>query len=139
MAALVHSTDEYHEKVIVNPEHVEAVVDFITIVYDDDNCRLDVYSAKSKEESELTEEERLEVKKALEDLDFGDNAPVSSEVIDLFRKNDILKPNEIMEMLGYERSQVNARLAILTKHTMIKRTREGLRKLPKFIEYLLLQ
>jgi antitoxin component HigA of HigAB toxin-antitoxin module len=139
LAALVHSTDDTHTKVIVNPDHVEAVVDFMTIVYDDNNCRLDAYSARSKEESELTEEERDAVTKALEDLDFGDNAKVSVEIIDLFRRNDILKPNEIMEMLGYDRSQVNARLAILTKHSMIKRTREGLRKLPKFIEYLLLQ
>jgi putative ubiquitin-RnfH superfamily antitoxin RatB of RatAB toxin-antitoxin module len=139
MAAFVHSTDETHTKVIVNPEHVQAVVDFISIVYDDDNCRFDIYSAKSKEESELTEEERVEIKKAMEDLDFGDNSPVSEEILDLFKKNDILKPSEIIDMLGYERSQVNTRLAILTKHSMIKRTREGLRKLPKFIEYLLLQ
>lgn len=139
MAAFVHSTDASHTKVIVKNEHVEAVVDFITIIYDDNNCRLDIYSAKSKEESELTEEERAEVQKALEDLDFGDNATVSQEIIELFRKNDILKPNEIIDMLGFERNQVNSRLAILTKHSMIKRTREGLRKLPKFIEYLLLQ
>jgi DNA-binding IclR family transcriptional regulator len=73
----------------------------------------------------------------MEDLDFGDNATVSMEIIDLFRRNDILKPAEIIDMLGFERNQVNTRLAILTKHSMIKRTREGLRKLPKFIEYLL--
>lgn len=138
LAGLVHSTDDTHEKVIVLPEHVEYVVDFIGIVYDDKNCRLDLYSAKSKEESDLTDEERAVVKKALEDLDFTDHALVSSEIIDLFRRNDVLKPNEIIEMLGYERGQVNTRLAILTRHNMIKRTRDGLRKLPKFIEYLLL-
>jgi hypothetical protein len=97
---------------------------------------LDAYSFKAKEETELTEEEKEEVTKALENMDFGDNSPVSNEVIDLFKKNDILKPQEIMDMLGYERKQVNDRLAILTKHSMIKRTREGLRKLPKFIEYV---
>lgn len=137
-AALVHSTDETHTKVIVNVDHVEVVVDFLGIVYDDNNCRLDSYSARSKEESELTEEERLAIDNQLQTLDFGDNASVSAEIVDLFRKNDILKPAEIIDMLGYERSQVNARLGILTKHSMIKRTREGLRKLPKFIEYLLL-
>lgn len=136
LAGLVHSTDDTHEKVIVHPEHVDYVYDFIGVVYDNKNARLDVYSAKSKEESELTEEERKTITKALEDADFGDNSPVSSEIIELFRRNDILKPAEIIDMLGYERGQVNARLAILTKHSMIKRTREGLRKLPKFIEYL---
>ena len=113
-------------------------MDFLSVVYDDRNCRLDLYSAKSKEESDLTDAERAEVKKALEDLDFADHALASAELIDLFRRNDVLKPNEIVDMLGFERAQVNTRLAILTKHSMIKRTRDGLRKLPKFIEYLLL-
>jgi hypothetical protein len=136
LAMLTHSTDEAHEKVIVLPEHVDYIADYICVVYDNKNCMLDAYSFKAKEETELTEEEKEEVTKALENMDFGDNSPVSNEVIDLFKKNDILKPQEIMDMLGYERKQVNDRLAILTKHSMIKRTREGLRKLPKFIEYL---
>lgn len=136
LASMVHSTDETHEKVIVHPVHVDYVTDFLNVVYDNPNARLDIYSAKSKEESELTAEEREQVVKTLEDLDFGDNVPVSEEILELFRKNDILKPAEIIDMLGFERAQVNGRLAILTKHSMIKRTRDGLRKLPKFIEYL---
>jgi hypothetical protein len=136
LAALVHSTDEAHEKVIVTPEHVEYITDFLNVIYDNPNARLDIYSAKSKEESELTEEEADEVTTQLENLDFGENTAISEEVMELFRKNDILKPQEIIDMLGFERGQVNARLSILTKHSMIKRTRDGLRKLPKFIEYL---
>jgi hypothetical protein len=136
LAALVHSTDETHEKIIVRPEHVEYVWEFIQVIYDNQNARLDIYSMKSKEESELTEEEAEAVHKTLDDLDFADNAGVSQEILELFRKNDILKPAEIIDMLGYERAQVNSRLSVLTKHSMIKRTRDGLRKLPKFIEYL---
>jgi antitoxin component HigA of HigAB toxin-antitoxin module len=136
LASMLHSTDDTHEKVIVHPEHVDYVADFISVVYDNPNARLDIYSAKSKEESELTDEERETVTKAMEDLDFADNVPVSEEIMELFRKNDILKPAEIIDMLGFERSQVNSRLSILTKHSMIKRTRDGLRKLPKFIEFL---
>jgi len=137
LAALVHSTDETHTKVIVKKEHVDAVEDFITIIYDDNNCRLDEYSARSRAESELTDEERAEVSKALKALDFGDNAAVSAEILALFRRNDILKPNEIMDMLGYDRAQVTARLAILNKHSMTKSTRSGLKKLPKFIDFLM--
>lgn len=136
LAGMLHSTDETHEIIVVQPEHVEYVTDFINFVYDNPNARLDIYSAKSKEESELSEEERATVTKAMEDLDFADNVPVSEEILELFRKNDILKPAEIIDMLGFERAQVNSRLSILTKHSMIKRTRDGLRKLPKFIEYL---
>jgi hypothetical protein len=136
LASLVHATDANHEMVIVEPEHVDYVYDFLTVIYDNKNARLDIYSMKSKEESELTVEERAEVRKKLADLDFADNAGVSDEIIDLFRRNDYLKANEIIDMLGFERGQVTMRLTILTKHNMIKKTREGLRKLPKFIEYL---
>lgn len=136
LAALVHSTDETHTKVIVKPEHVSAIEDFITIIYDDANCRLDEYSTRSKEDSELTDEEKVIITKALKDMDFNENSAVGEEILELFRKNDILKANEIIDMLGFDKSQVNSRLYILTKHNMIKRTREGLRKQPKFNEYL---
>lgn len=136
LASLLHSTDEAHEKVIVNEDHVDYIFDFIQVIYDNKNARLDIYSMKSKEESELTAEEAEEITKELESLDFGSGVAMSSEILDLFQKNDILKPAEIIDMLGFERADVNARLSILTKHSMIKRTREGLRKLPKFIEYL---
>lgn len=136
LAALLHSTDDTHEKIIVTEEHVSWIGEFYEVVYDNKNARLDVYSAKSKEESELTEEEAETVTQKLEDMDFAANATISVEILELFRKNDILKPVEIIDMLGFEKAEVNNRLAILTKHSMIKRTREGLRKLPKFIEYL---
>jgi hypothetical protein len=136
LAALVHSADDTHENVMVQPEHVDYAAEFLQVVYDNKNARLDTYSAKSQGETELTEEDRKTVAKELHDIDFSDNAAVSTEILELFRRNEILKPNEIIDMLGYERGQVNARLAILTKHSMISRTREGLRKLPKFIEFL---
>lgn len=138
LAALVHSTDETHEKVIVKPEHVVYVCDFIEVVYDNKNARLDTYSAQAREESELTEEERQLVTHQLNALDMADNAEVSHDMIELFRRNEILKPAELTDMLGYDKGQINARLSILSKATMINRTREGLRKMPKFIEYLTL-
>lgn len=136
LAALVHSTDEEHEMIIVTPEHVDYVNDFISVVYNNKNARLDVYSAKSREESDLTDEEYERISRELADLDFGDHGPVSNEIIDLFRKNSILKPNEIADMLGHERQQILTRISILSKSSMIERTRDGLRKLPKFIEFL---
>lgn len=136
LAMLVHSTDETHEHVIVLPEHVAEVVEFLELIYDNRNSRLDLYAQKAREESELSDSERALICKKLNDIDFGDNAAVSDEILELFRKNEILKPNEVIEMLGFERGQVIARLAILTQHNMITRTKNGLRKLPKFIEYL---
>ncbi len=136
LAILIHSTDDTHEKVIVTVEHVAYIVELLELIYDNSNARLDLYSLKSKEETELTAAERAAIRKKLDDLDFADHAGVSTEILDLFKKNDVLKPAEIIDMLGYERNQINTRLAILTKHTMITRTKNGLRKLPKFIEYL---
>ena len=136
LAGLVHSTDEAHEKVIVKPEHVAYVVEYLEVVYDNRNCRLDSFSDKSRQEAELTPEERVMIQKELDDIDFSDNAGVSSTILDLFRRNELMKPNELVDMLGYDRNQVMARLGILTNHNMITRTKNGLRKLPKFIEFL---
>jgi hypothetical protein len=39
-------------------------------------------------------------------------------------------------MTALEKSTILARLNLLQKYSMIKRTRDGMKKLPKFIEFL---
>ena len=44
IAALLHSTDESHERVVVTGEHVAAVGDFLISAYAHPNCSFDVYA-----------------------------------------------------------------------------------------------
>lgn len=136
LACLIHSTDSTHEKVIVLPEHVDFIRDYLEMVYDAKNCRYDAYAMNAKDEGELAPEEKTAVDTALNKLDTEDAVPVSQDILELFRRNDTLKSQELQDMTGYSRELVNPRLAVLAKYNFVKRTRNGFRKLPKFIEYL---
>lgn len=136
VASLLHSTDKQHEKIIVKPEHVEFIVNFLHSIYRNKNCRYNFYADNARSEGELSDEERVLVDSALDKLDKEDVLTISKDVLDLFRRNDVLKSQEIQDMTGQTRELINARLAVLSKYNFLKRTRNGFRKLPKFIEYL---
>jgi hypothetical protein len=68
--------------------------------------------------------------------DFAENTHATREILDMFRKNDILRTQELLDMTALEKSTILARLNLLQKYSMIKRTRDGMKKLPKFIEFL---
>ncbi len=56
-AALVHSTDNSHEQVVVTEEHVWAVRDFLTAVYNHPNCSFDLYAKIRRSEADLPDAE----------------------------------------------------------------------------------
>jgi DNA-binding MarR family transcriptional regulator len=106
------------------------------MIYDAKNCRYDVYARNAKEEGELCQAEREEIEAELKKLDLEDRTPVSDTILELFRRNDVLRPQDIMDMTAYDKLLVNARIKVFVDHNFVKRTRSGLSKLPKFIEYL---
>lgn len=136
LAAFLHSTDENHEKVIVLPEHVDFINMYLRSVYDAKNCRYNVYADNARAEGDLSPEEVVEVKEKLQKYDVEDALNVSQEMLELFRRNDVLKAQELQDMTGFGREIINPRLAVLVKYNFLKRTRNGFRKLPKFIEFL---
>jgi hypothetical protein len=73
LAALLHSTDASHEKIIVLPEHVAYVVDFLDVNYSFKNCRLDVYAAKMKNEAVLLPDEADKLMAEFATGDFAEN------------------------------------------------------------------
>jgi hypothetical protein len=136
LAALLHSTDDNHELIIVKPEHVEFVKQYLETIFDAKNCRYDQYANNAKTEGELTEEDAKAITEALQHLDDEDSIPLSKDILELFKRNDTLKSSELQDMTGQDERMVNPRLAILAKYNFLKRTKGGYRKLPKFIEYL---
>jgi hypothetical protein len=57
VSVLLHSTDEDHEKVIVRPEHVDAVGDFLSSVYRHPNSSFDRYAEIRRTEAGISDEE----------------------------------------------------------------------------------
>lgn len=136
VACMVHSTDANHQKVIVKPEHVEFVRDYLETVFDAQNCRYDVYAMNAEDEGNLIAEEADDMRNMLDKMDTEDSVPASREILELFRRNDALKSQEILDMSGYDKLVVNARVSLLAKHNFLRKTRNGFKKLPKFIAFL---
>ena len=135
-AAVLHSVDETGEKIVTTEEHVEFVCDYLEAIYDDKNFRYNAYTQKMRQESDLTEEEKERVQQELAKLDYADVGELSKEIVWAFANNDLLKPQELQDMFNADREIINARIAILVRNNFIKRTRNGFKKLPKFVEYI---
>ncbi len=70
LAATVHSTDETHEIVVVQPEHVDQVEQLLRRLFND-NLELDLYVAEEKSRSSLTDEDLQEVLGRLDETDVA--------------------------------------------------------------------
>lgn len=136
LAALVHSTDAEHEKIIVLPAHVDFVCEFLDTIYSYKNCRLDRYAELARQSSILTQDEADEIMREFSSGDFGDNMFATREILEVFRKNDVLKMNELQDYTGLDKSTINSRVTLLGKYSMLRKTKDGMRKQPKFIEFL---
>lgn len=139
LAALLHSTDEAHEKVIVRPEHVQFVGLYLDSIYQAKNCRYHIYAGYATQRSKLDDVEIQAINKELADLDsmLGDTvSKVSTEILTLYHQHDVLTSTEISDLLDIDRRTVAKRLKLLQRHALIAKTRNGYHKTPKFIEYL---
>ena len=140
MAALLHSTDEPHEQVVVLPEHVQAVELYIDQVYRASNFRLDSYAGVEREQSELADGEAAQIDAELAALDRevgGEFArPLGPEVVALYRRNEILTATEIGDLLDADRRTVTKRLRVLKNHDLIAKRQNGHARTAKFNTYL---
>lgn len=139
LAALLHSTDENHEKVIVRPLHVRFIGLYLDSVYQAKNCRYDVYAGYSKKRTTLTPEEASAIGDELQRLETvtgNDVSNVSQNVMELYRQHDVLTATEIADLLDIDRRTCSKRLRVLQHHGLISKTKHGYHKTPKFVEYL---
>lgn len=136
LAAFLHSTDESHENIIVLPEHVEYIATWLDLIYQHPNCKFDEYNQLAVEESVLTEEEAKKIHSELMAITQNLNSDIVEEVLDFLRTHDSVRPNELADFLGSTREDVNLVVRVLTRHKMIKKSRSGMIKLPKFQKYV---
>lgn len=139
LAALLHSTDEIHEKVIVKIEHVEYMEKFIQEIYNHDNCCLDSYAKIQKESSDLSDDEYTEIWDDINNIiDREQVEETTKEMLRAFMKTkDGIHRDELEAQLCIEKNAVNSRIKILKKHGLIKSTyKYGYMATPKFIKFL---
>lgn len=87
-AALVHSTDDIHEQVQVTEEHVHAVRDFLTAIYNHPNCSFDLYAKIRRSEADLPEAEYQAIWTALKNCEVDSVALEEGRERHIFLSDD---------------------------------------------------
>lgn len=134
LACLLHSADDTHQRVIVHPEHVLYIEDFIDSIYSFRNCSLDTYAAIRRKSSELDEKEYLEFLKAISKETDGETVIPADmvEVLVTFSQYEEITRQELASILGIEPKSVSTKLKPLRDRNLIKHYS----KTPKFIKIL---
>jgi hypothetical protein len=137
VAALLHSSDDRHAKVVVTPVHVGLVGRLLAAFYTHPNCAFDEYAAVLRRRSSLTEEEFREIHEAL--LTPGSNredVTATETLLDLFTTEDDLPRADLEAATGLGRDALNGRLGKLRRHRLVQSRRHGYRKTPRFVAFL---
>jgi len=129
VAARTYSTDD-GQRVIVTPEHVAFVADFLERVYSAPSMAYAEYAEQQRSGETLSPEERLTVRAEMLAWQSSRDATRFLRQAKLFRKT------ELEEVVGWDSAYAKAQLKYLSAHRLIRTTREGFAKTPAFIELL---
>lgn len=134
-AACVVSTDETYTKILVKPEHVDFVVDFMN----------ELYTAKSLGYDKLSEQERIstdssdvtmeKLKESFLMLAIGDH----NELVKILYQLPFFSRATLEDYTGLEREDLRMLLKYLTNQHLVEKIRGDYRRLPlgtKFLESL---
>jgi len=136
LACLLHSTNKGHEKVIVTKEVVEAIERLICRIYSAPNCRFDQYAANRKLVTDITSDEIMAIKRAIEDEAKKDRSNILTEMIGLLRANSIIRLNEIAARLDRSDSTIKSKLVFFKRFGLIRSGKSGYAKTEKFVQFL---
>lgn len=129
-AARMHSTDPTGEQVVVKPEHVAFVVDYLDRIYNTKAMAYGEYSEQQRKGEVLEDDAASAVKQEFAATANGDRA------IQFFRAARIFKRSELVDVVGWDDAQARSMLRVLAAHGLIGTTREGFKKNPAFITLL---
>jgi hypothetical protein len=129
-AARVHSTDATGEKIVVKPEHVQFVVDFLTRAYDGDSMSYGEYSAQQRKGETIDPNTESEILRSLGGWNNSD------EAVAYFRAAVVFKKGDLADALGWDESYVKSQIKWMMGKRLIRQVREGYRKQPAFIKFL---
>jgi predicted transcriptional regulator len=138
LAALLHSTTDDPRQLIVLPEHVKIIQDEIfDAVYNHDNCRLDEYAHNSRKDTTLTDEDYAVILNDIINLKKAElDGSTTDTLLEAFRDSHVITLSELIEITGLQKSAVSKRTSMLKQHGLIKSSKSGYYKTPKFIAFL---
>lgn len=125
-AARVFSTDEMGERVIVKPEHVEFIYQFLVGIYAKSSLAYDLYSRQKFAEETIGEVDEIT------EIIRGQG----EHLVDAFLDSKTMNATDIELICGIEKTEVKDMVTALVKNRCLKRSRYGFYKTPAFIELL---
>ena len=118
--------------VVVKPEHVNFIVDFLNTCYDSPFMSYDTYSKRARTESVFSTDDDL--MKAL--LEFK-KLPAWHEAAEvLSRIGNPFRMYELAEQVGLDNDEAKDVVHFLGRHQMVQTLPAGYRKLPKLVSFL---
>jgi len=138
VAALLHSTTDDPLQLRILPEHIQIVRDDIfDAIYSHNNCRLDEYAQNARNETELDDEDYIAILEDIQEMKSKElDGSTTDSLLDSFRSSNLITLKELMEILGLGQSAVSKRTSMLKTHGLVKSSRNGYYKTPKFIAFL---
>lgn len=126
VAARLFSTSADGQRVLVLPEHVEFVVEFLDAVYRKRSMSFHVYSRARMGDRELAEAHEVQV-----ELDKH-----GARFVELLSETSFFRASTLQDFAACDREGAAKLCAFLVRHRCAKEGRHGYYKLPAFIEFL---
>ena len=125
-AVRVFSTDDSFQKVLVKPEHVEFIREFLLRCYNKPTMGYDIYTNVIKAEQTLEDEEKV-----LELIsEQGEN------FVNCLLQYDYLTMSDVMDFTGDDRDGAKETISFLVRNRCIKKFHAQYTKTPAFIKLL---
>ena len=134
------STDESGEDVIIKPEHVEFVYEYLVSVYDSRALGYDRFSADEFENSDTTDAAMLRLRNGFISIPF-----VSHEIPEIIRalyQLPYFNRNTLEDATGLDRDELKNLMQFLISSSIIERAGQDYKRTPlglSFIEHMLLE
>jgi hypothetical protein len=138
VAALLHSTTDNPNQLLILPQHVQIVRDEVfDAVYSHDNCRLDEYAKSARKETDLTNEDYQAILEDIQTIRKGElDSSNTDTLLEAFRNSNLLSLSDLIDILNLQKSSVTNRISILKKHGLVKSSKKEYYKTPKFIAFI---
>jgi hypothetical protein len=136
-AALLHSTDEAHERIIVTPVHVGLVGRLMEQLYTHPNCSLDAYATALRRRSGLLEGEYETIATdLLAPASNREDTLATESMLELFLAEESIARQDLEAATGLGKDALTRRLGKLTKHRLLQSGKRGYRKTARFVAFL---
>jgi hypothetical protein len=144
VAALLHSTDETHETVIVTAEHIAAVGDYLVEVYGHPNCSFDQYARIRRSEAVLTDADYEAIWAALRNFKVEGDTTLSDDdvqvlLLSFVNHGGVIGRQDLAGEIGKSASWTSKTVGVLKAEKLIRVNKGragGYRATPRFTKFL---